>query len=326
MVFPTLKTRLAVVLCLVAAGSLIAPRAVAQQASEVVPLDTEQQDTEQQDTEQQDTEQQVDEQKIDDMIARLGSPKFGDRKAAQRDLQRMGVAAIKALERAVLNDESDVADRALEILKQHFRGESLSLNKAAMESLRRIAATEGHRKQAAAQNVLTPMKLKPDSRTPNFAPRINMPQFKIPQIQINGGGNRISVKSSNINGRRDLQIDENGKKWRFSDQAGGGIKVQSPDGKGGVKTKVYPDKKAFEKADPDTHKVYKRYSSNGGNRIRVQIGGGGLFGPQMPFGPRPEFRPRQLRPDDRQLKPVEPAQPRQQKPELPKSDKNLIEV
>ena len=128
MVFPTLKTRLAVVLCLVAAGSLIAPRAVAQQASEVVP-----QDTEQQDTEQQDTEQQVDEQKIDDMIARLGSPKFGDRKAAQRDLQRMGVAAIKALERAVLNDESDVADRALEILKQHFRGESLSLNKAAME-------------------------------------------------------------------------------------------------------------------------------------------------------------------------------------------------
>ena len=253
---------------------------------------------------------------VETWIERLGSPKFSERAAATRRLQRLGVGGIAALEKVAGNGTSDAADRAMEILKQHFQSSSPQLSDAAGDALERIAAQDDHPQAAAATKLLRPKAaMKP---SPNLRPQI---QLAPPVLQKQ----RISVSVKTINGKREISVDENGRKFSFKD-VDGGLHVKRPDDKGGTKTKQYPNADALKKADKEAYDKYKKYAAGNGMQIQIQLNQQGFpqaippgfqqpAFPIIPRAPFPQMQPRQRLP--RRLAPQQnPAPAKEPEPKL----------
>ncbi len=267
---------------------------------------------------------------VERWIEKLASPKFSDRVAATQSLQRLGVKGIESLERIVVDGKPDSSDRALSILKSHFKSDWQELSHAARESLQRIAMGADSAIASAAGKILTPQENSIQS--PNLRPPMIRPQIQLaPPIRQQ---NRITISVKTINGKREISVNENGRKFQFGDD-GNGLKVQRPDGNGGTKSTRYKDEDAMKKADKEAYDIYKRYASRNGAQIR--IGGGnwnnfpgglppGFRAPQLPAIPRDRIgRPRiqvpRLEPKGQTPKPpLRPAAPAKR----PKVD--LIEV
>jgi hypothetical protein len=220
-------------------------------------------------------------------IEKLDAPRFSERARASLELQRLGSAAIEPLEKVVRNGDSEAAGRALGILKRNFLSDNPKLSDPAREVLSRIANTEDHPQAPFAQRILTP----PESEAqPSARPRALRVPAPVP-IKMN-----IQVQIKSVNGKKDIQIKQNGQQFRFRDQADG-IEVERPDGKGGIKKDKYKDKDELKTKDPEAHQIYERYSGKG-NRIQIQIGQ--PFQKQIPrfqIQPRIEIRPRRTLPD-----------------------------
>jgi hypothetical protein len=262
---------------------------------------------------------------VERLIEKLASPRFSDRVAATQSLQRLGVKGIEPLERIVVDGMPDASDRALSILKSHLQSDWQELSDAARESLQRIATDADSAAASAASKILAPEKKSIQS--PNLRPQIIRPQIQLaPPVRQQ---NRISVSVKTINGKREISVNENGRRFQFGDD-GDGLKVQRPDGNGGMKSTRYKDEDAMMKADKEAFEIYKRYAS--GNGVQIRAGGvwnnfpGGLppgfRAPQLPAIPRDRFgQPPRLGPKGQAPQPrVRPAEPKKQ----PKVD--LIEV
>jgi hypothetical protein len=131
------------------------------------------------------------------------------------------------------------------------------------------------------------------------------------QIQVgNAGGNVSRVMGKELNGVKEIEAEENGRKVKIVDDPANGLKVEvtekNKDGK--EETKKYEAKDAAEmKAKhPEAHRLYEEYSSRVG-RVRIQqLGIPGLPpGPGAPPAPAAPLIPRLnigrlkiLRPDE----------------------------
>lgn len=249
---------------------------------------------------------------VESLIGQLDSPRFSERARAMTDLQRLGHAAIKPLEQVVLGGTAEAAQRALDILKRNFKSDDQGRSSAASEALRRIAQKENHPFAPKAQLILTPPQPKPQP------PRIRAPQLPQlnPPVRM-----QIQVQMKSVNGRKEVTIKENGREFKFNEDEGG-ITVQRPDDKGGVKKTVYKNKDELKKKDPEAFGKYERYAGKGMG-INIQMGGGFKGGiPQ--FQIRPQLQPPPpVIPEIRRPKPLRPI-PERRKPE-PKLD-DTIEV
>ncbi|MGB7344107.1 MAG: hypothetical protein WBD20_07830 [Pirellulaceae bacterium] len=228
-------------------------------------------------------------QEVQQWIEKLDSPKFSERVEATRQLQRGGVDVIDPLADIVLRGNSDAADRAMGILKKHFEGGTPEVSDAAKVALQRIASTEGHGKASVAEKILTPET--PEMQSPNARPQIQL----APPIRQ---ANRISVSVKSVNGKREISVDENGRKFSFRDN-GKGLQVDRPDDQGGVKTKQYKDEDELKKDDEEAFKIYKKYASGNGGGMQIQINGqnfGRGFGPGFGGGFPPGVLPPGFRP------------------------------
>ncbi len=251
-------------------------------------------------------------QRVAKWIEKLDSRKFSERVEATRQLQRLGVAGVEGLAEVVLRGNSDASNRALEILKNHLQSDSSELSAAARKSLQMIADQSDHRQAAAAKRILTPPS-EPSQLPNRWQPNALPPRAVPPPIFKQ---QRVSVSIKNINGKREISVDENGRKFRFKDD-GDGLKVTRPDDKGGERTKQYKDEDALKKADAEAYKIYRRYASNKGGHIQIQMNGLGINGGLAPgvvppgaFPPRINRRPRRQRPAEDQT-----PSPNQQKPQ-----------
>ena len=248
-------------------------------------------------------------QQVQQWIERLDAPRFSDRARASLELQRLGSAAIEPLEKVVLEGESEAAQRALGILKRNLLSDNPKSSDPAREVLQRIAETDNHPQAPIAERILTP----PESEPQPSAQRRALPRPVAP-IRMN-----IQVQIRSVNGKKDIQIKQNGQEFRFRDEADG-IAVERPDGKGGVKKEKYKDKEELKTKDPEAHQIYERYSGQG-NRIQIQIGQ--PFQRQIPglqIRPRIQVRPPQALPNQRRPKadtPPAPAQPTPPQPAPP---------
>lgn len=193
-------------------------------------------------------------------IEQLRSPQYVDRSDAMWKLRGLGVSALDALERTTRQQDPDVSRRALEVLKLHFLGDDSTLSHEAGKVLQRIADDPTHRKSKIAKKILRP---EPKPITQGAPAPMAFPAMQIRingAIQIRGGG-----------GKKELSIDENGKKFRFVEDKNG-IKVESPDGKGGIRKATYKDAQELKKKDPNAYRKYDNFFG-GRNGIRIQIGG-----------------------------------------------------
>lgn len=220
---------------------------------------------------------------VDKLIEELDAKRFSQRQTAQQKLAEAGKIAFPALEKATQSVSREVATRSLEILKRHFETGDDEIKAAAKESLARLAEGNDAALAKRAGEILNPPK-PPPQFPQGFPARI--------QIQVVGGANnarRVSMK--NINGVKEIEAEENGRKVKITDDPANGIKMEvteKKDGKEATQKYEAQDAAELKTKHPDAHKLYEEYSKQ--PAVRLQVGG-------FPGGARP-MRLKILRPDE----------------------------
>jgi len=240
----------------------------------------------------------ADEAQIAKLIEQLDAPRFADRQDAQQKLSEAGKAALPAVENAAQSENREVAGRGLEILERHFKGNDEELKAAAKESLERLAKNESESVARRAKEIISPPKPPPPAPQAIPGIRINGGQLQI-QVAGGAGGNFKKVTVKNVNGVKETEAEENGRKVKIVDDPANGITVEVTETKDGKETtKKYEAKNAEElkTKHPEAHKLYEEYSkAPAGIQIQgIQIGPGGV----PVIRPRNVPRVKILRPDE----------------------------
>ena len=224
---------------------------------------------------------------LDLLVKQLDSASFGERQTASNKLNEAGIKAFPALEKAAAATESrEVITRAIDILAKGLRSGDEGTRKEAKSALDRLAAGGATSAARRAQEVLKQAETPAPQAVPGIAPggiRIGGGNVQI-QVQAIGGGRRVKIQ--NVNGVKEIEAEENGQKVKISDDPANGIKMEiteTKDGKETVKKIEAKNEDDLKKNHPDAHKIYEKYSKQGG--VQIQFGGGGIGGP-VPALPR----------------------------------------
>lgn len=254
-------------------------------------------------------------EEIDKLMEQLDSSVFAERQAAQQKLMEIGKAALPAVEKGTQNVSREVAVRSLDILKSQFQKGDDATKAAAKEVLERLAKNNDGTLAKRAGEILSPPK--PVAQNPQGLPgapglvpgRIGGAAI---QIQIAGGaGGNFKRSVKDVNGVKEIEAEENGKKVKINDDPAKGIKLEVTETKDGKETtQKYEAKDAAElkTKHPEAHKLYEEYSKQPAG---IQIRGFAIPGafppgavppaiPAIPIAPAGVRVPRIkiMRPDD----------------------------
>jgi hypothetical protein len=201
---------------------------------------------------------------INKLIQDLESRDFPTRESATNELTRLGKAAVPALQAAALGKNRESSGRAFGILRKLFQSQDAEVKAATKEALEQIVEKDVPAISRQAELLLNPPK---PPRQRGVRAQIQV------QIQLGGGGRKVSIRT--VNGVKQIDAEENGRKVHIEDDPRNGIKVKitekNADGK--EETKEYEAKNAddLKKKHPDAHKVYEKYSKGGGINV-IQLG------------------------------------------------------
>lgn len=200
-------------------------------------------------------------EEIDKLMEQLDANRFSERQAAQQRLAEIGKAALPAIEKGTQHVSREVAVRSLDILKGLFQGGDDATKAAAKETLERLAKNNDGTLAKRAGEILSPPKPAPQV-PPGIVPgRIGGAQI---QIQVVGGaGGNIKRSMKDVNGVKEIEAEENGKKVKITDDPAKGIKLEVTETKDGKETtQKYEAKDAAElkTKHPEAHKLYEEYS------------------------------------------------------------------
>lgn len=200
-------------------------------------------------------------EEIDKLMEQLDANRFSERQAAQQRLAEIGKGALPAIEKGTQHVSREVAVRSLDILKGLFQGGDDVTKAAAKETLERLAKNNDGTLAKRAGEILSPPKPAPQV-PPGIVPgRIGGAQI---QIQVVGGaGGNIKRSMKDVNGVKEIEAEENGKKVKITDDPAKGIKLEVTETKDGKETtQKYEAKDAAElkTKHPEAHKLYDEYS------------------------------------------------------------------
>ena len=207
---------------------------------------------------------------IDKWIKQLDSDQFAKRDAASRQLREAGPQAIAALQRAADGNSPEAASRAFEILKKHLRGGSPGAKQSAKSALESLTASTNKQVAQRAKKLLAEKPAAPP-RPNEFLP-----------LRLGPFVHTIRIQIGNVNGDRDIQIDDGTRKVRITENKKDGITVsvtEKVDGKDKTTKYTAKDKAELKQKHPAGYKIYKQYADGFG---AIKIGG---------FGGRIELKP-----------------------------------
>lgn len=238
----------------------------------------------------------IDEARIAGLVEQLDAPRFADRQAAQQKLADLGKTAFPALEKGAESENREISGRAFEVIQRHFQGDDAAMKAAAKESLERMAKSESESIARRAKDLISPPK-PPEPQIPGNLQGLRIGRVGQIQIQVAGApGNFKRVSTKNINGVKEIDAQENGRKVKIVDDSANGIKMEVTETKDGKEeTKKYEAKNADElkMKHPEAHKLYDEYTkAPAGIQVQgIQVGPGGL-------NVRPIRRAKILRPEE----------------------------
>jgi hypothetical protein len=235
-------------------------------------------------------------EQISELIKQLNDDRFAARQDATRKLTQLGKDVVAPLAKAAQGDELEVTTRAFSIFEKLLNGNDAEASTAVRAALKELAESENEVASTRAGKLLA--KAADAPKTPRqgigrgiFGGPIQLggnAQIQIQVQAINGQGVK-KVRIKNVNGAKDITVEEGGKKVQIKETPNAGIKVEvtekNKDGK--EETKKYEAKNAAElkKKHPEAHKLYEKYSKNNGIQIQG-IGGGIQVRPQrIQIGP-----------------------------------------
>jgi hypothetical protein len=213
-------------------------------------------------------------EEIAKLVEQLDAERFNDRQAASQKLAGVGKAAVAALAKAAVGESLEVTTRAIGILGKYLESTDQETRDAAKTALEGIAKSD---KPAAARRAQELIKPQTQEQQPGGQGRVVQ---GVVQIQVGGAGaSRRSMK--NVNGVKEIEAEENGKKVKITDDPKNGIKIEATskkDGKDVTEKYEAKDAKELEKKHPEGYKLYKEYAENQGGMgaIQLQIQGGGI--------------------------------------------------
>ncbi|HEX5104702.1 MAG TPA: hypothetical protein VFV87_12865 [Pirellulaceae bacterium] len=221
---------------------------------------------------------------IAELIPQLGSAEFARRQAASQELTEAGKAVFPELERAALEGGREVSGRAIDILKTHFNRGDDSTKQAAQGALERLAKSGQAGAAQRASEALNPPQ-EPDAAF--NGPFGAVPIFRGANIQVqmaarNAFNRRVSIRD--VNGQREIEVNENGKKTKITKNANGQIEAEITEQQNGkeVTRKVEAkDLDELKKKDADAAKIFEQYGQNARGNIQIQAG----FAPALPALP-----------------------------------------
>ena len=232
-------------------------------------------------------ESEVDEQPIAALIEQLASPNFAERQAASDKLATLGQRAIPKLTATALGNNREAVTRSVDILRGHLKSADEKLQAAAKVALEKLSNTEQGVGPRLAREALAPPKPQPQQLPRQGAPGIRI----MPQIQLQVQGGAQGIKMRNVNGIKDIEVTENGRKVKIHDDPNQGIEVEIIETKEGKPvTRAFKAKNADElkKKSPEAHKLYEKYSKGGAGNI--QLGNIQIQGNVFPPIQIPQFK------------------------------------
>ena len=231
---------------------------------------------------------------ITQWVKNLDADEYGTRQSAQKKLEKAGVAAIDAVREAAVGESQEAASRAIDILQKHARSDDESLKTAATGALQKLAEGDNAIVAERAENALKPMEEETPQQSPDtpvpVRPRV-IPfgggggiRIEAHAIQIGGGAKRVSIK--NVDGNKEIDVEEKDRKIKITESAEGHIKMKiegAKDDMDGTKEVEAESAEELKKKDPEAYKIYEQYSKgSGGAKIEFRA---------LPAGPLP-VRPR----------------------------------
>jgi hypothetical protein len=182
--------------------------------------------------------------------------------------------AIPQLEATAAAGSREAASRSLDILKRHFVHGDQELKPAAREALERLAASQSASTAQKARDVLNPPKpqsimpvgfqVPPPPRVNVFGGNFGGPNFGGQNLGGPGpnAGAFRRVSTSNINGRKSVEIDERERNVKIAVPAAGGIHVEVMDkvnAKNPVRSIDAKDLNELRRADGELARLYEQF-------------------------------------------------------------------
>jgi small-conductance mechanosensitive channel len=175
---------------------------------------------------------------IDRLVAGLDAPRFSERQAASEKLAALGASALPALEKAAKGESLEVTARAIELLKKLLDATEESTRADARQALQRLAKGDRPKASRLAQEVL---QAKEQEDAANAA----------------GRGRRLFIQ--NINGGRQVDIEEGNRKIKINDGHGQPIKIEvttKTNGKDSTQKYEAKDVDELKTKHPEAYKIY----------------------------------------------------------------------
>jgi hypothetical protein len=230
-------------------------------------------------------------EQIDLWIKDLDSDKFQVREQAVKQLSAAGAVAIEPLAQAAGSSSRETSDRALEVLKTAWKSGDGVLQSRAKAALEDLAKSENAALARRAKQVLQPAAEQPIPPQAIPGGRIQIApgaQIQIGgNIQIGGPGIRM-IRVQNVNGKRTIDADEDGKQVHIEDDPQKGLEISVTEKMAGQpKTSKYSAKNAEElkKAHPEIEKLYQKYAAQPALPLQIQIQGQNLPVVPLPVAP-----------------------------------------
>ena len=223
-------------------------------------------------------------------VKELDADDYGTRQAAQQKLEKAGESAIDSVREAALGESQEAASRAIDILRKHVQGTDSAVKNAATAALKKLAEGENAIVADRAENALRPAPDKPEQPQENVrpaGPRV-IPfggrggiRIEARAIQIGGkGARKVSIK--NVDGNKEIDVEEGERKIKIVESADGHIKLKvegKKDDMDGSMEVEADNEEDLKKKDPEAHKIYKKYANGGVGGAKIEFGA-------FPAGPR----------------------------------------
>lgn len=235
-------------------------------------------------------------QQIAQWVKDMDAEEFATREQAVAKLAEAGKAAIGPVAAAAKGKGLEVSTRSVAVLKKLLASKDEATKAAAKAALEELAKDEKHPAAHMAWQALEGDK--PPKRNGGGV-TINGGRIVIGgvggNIVINaqaGPGGQMHMSVKNVNGEKEIDVVENGRKVKITEGKGGITMTVTdpPKGKEKAKPKQYKaaDAKELKKKHPEAYKLYEKYTE-GNNAVvgNIRIGpvGPGVRGGGAAIGP-----------------------------------------
>jgi len=207
---------------------------------------------------------------IQQWVKDLDSNSFTTRQTAARKLGEAGPAAIDELAQAAAGDSLEVTRQSIDLIRKQYEAGDAAAKTKAKAALQKIADGENKSAASRAGEILK----KPEEASPNMPNALPFGPGGAGRIQIGG----IRVQAQNINGAKNVEVDENGVKVKIQED-NNGIKVtktEKVNGQDQTETFEAKDLDELKKKSPEAAKLYEKYAGKAGNVIIGGNAGGGI--------------------------------------------------